>query len=518
MRLSWTKRYAYASDAERRQSRLNELWRLVCGMDTQYIRQLNDPQLLDHLEQLDELMRHYLTAGDMPKLKEVMIRYQALLEACHARGIGGVEMAYFEMLFLWINGTLYRKHSQGRKAAEYYGKCIRCAEQCVGLLKEAQQLSSEQKLFVGWNCAECCKEAAELYDELLEPERCMSVLQQLVSLLQWLLRFTQANQSICESAAEMYVFAANIFYQNGEVSLGSRCYQNAALLLKELAIYRKDSHFGARAIWVQSVHGIMSLMKEGKADVLGQCEQQAAAFLARETAASEMDLAMVDAALANVLLQKSALFQRNGKVGESLQLTRDCGARLEKALGILQAVRASDRGGQYRFLTDVTARIYNSYIGAMSSMGVILYQNDAFGEAKGYLTKTLALMNDKSGAYPTGSLAALLRAEVHQYLGLIASDEGEYDEAVFYLTQAADMALSFGNGREDANALAIGAISCSVLSGLMLQMRNKADAGVYADKGLNACDRLERIAAGHPTLAVRQTLLHQKKKASRRFF
>ena len=166
----------------------------------------------------------------------------------------------------------------------------------------------------------------------------------------------------------------------------------------------------------------------------------------------------------------------------------------------------------------IAGRIYNSCVGAMESLGVMYFQSNDEAAAESILKDVLKELTETGGLRMAGSGSTLIQAETLQYLGIIASDKGDAYQAEFYGTQAADMALSLGEETGNPAAWGIGAISCSLVAELALNMKKKPKALTYAEKGLAACDALERINPSSPQLTMRDNLQKFKRKASRKFF
>jgi hypothetical protein len=274
----------------------------------------------------------------------------------------------------------------------------------------------------------------------------------------------------------------------------------------------------ARAIWIRSVHGLHALVTEGNPQIMLACETEAAEYLRRRIGANRRDRAIVEAAQSVVVLQRSVAFQQNGKLKEAIAMANDGTSQMKAALDTLKA-DYQDRAGYYRMIMErITGRIYSTYVGAMESLGVMYFQNDDEATAESILKDVLKELTEVGGMRMVGSNSALIQAEVLQYLGIIASDTGDVYQAEFYGTQAADLALSMGEETGNPAAWGISIISCSLVAEVMLNMKKKPKALVYAEKGLAACDTLERLNPNSPQLQMRGNLQQFKRKASRKFF
>lgn len=514
MRLSWNTGYEDYTDGRNWLPRLRELQYIAQTLDPNGI--MDEETLFNSMEQVEELMRYYCATEDMAGLEPAMRLFARLLDRC--RGSNRVEAKYLHMVFLRINGMLYRMAHQNRQSAENYDRCLEAARSCFEALKWAGNLDDEQLFYVGWNCAECFKEAAEVHDLVLDMPGAAEILGQALPILEWLDGAMSDYSGISEKASELYQSAASALYQTGDIPGGDRCYREAARLLNDLDERYGSDFFRARAIWIGAIHGIMAYMMAGNPNVMLQCEQEAGEFLLQRPWAQERDKAIAEAARSMVVLQKSTAFQQNGQLSQAISMAKEGIRQLGDSKQVLEADCQGRTDSYAMILRPILARTHNTWVGAKESLAVMLYQNDEPEEAQALLKEVLELANDKSGFHVAGSAAVLLQSEVLQYLSLIASDEGNGYEADFYGTQAADMALTLAQETGNPNAWVIALVSCSIVSEVSLNMRNKPKAAKYADIGLAACDALERINPQHPHLALKGNLVKFRKKASRKFF
>lgn len=517
MKLTFQKGYEEYSDSVHWLPRFEELKAIVSGLDTSRTAQLSNDALLDTMENVEELMRYYCVVQDFRQLEPVMRAFYALLQQCTARNMHNVQVLYLEMLFLRMDALLYRANGQHRQSAQGYDRCLAVARRCFDALKNAA-LSDEQRLFVGWNCVECWKEAAEVHDMALDTVGSSKILHEVIPVMQWLEPYLVDAAGICDQASELYANAASSFYQYGDPAGGNDCYIHAFDLLRSLDDLHGSDFYLARAIWIRSVHGMMELTVSGNPKIMLQCENEALSYLRQRAGAEPRDRSIVEAAKAIVQLQRSLTFQQNGKFSEAIEMAKNSIAELEASLDILKA-DYEQRQGYYRSVMErITGRIYNSHVGAMETLGVMYFQAGDEAAAEMMMQDVLKELTETGGLRMAGSGAALIQSEALQYLGIIASSEGNIYQADFYGTQAADLALSLGEETGNPGAWGVAAISCSLVAEIALSTKNKAKAATYAEKGLSACDALARINPNSPQLSMRGNLEKFKKKASRRFF
>lgn len=517
MKLTFAKGYEDYTDTTHWLPRFEQLKNAVSGFTSDVTAQFEPDALLCAMEDTEELMRYYCATQDFKNLESIMRKFYEMLQLCKARQLENVYTLYLEMVFLRVDGMLYRSTEQHRQSAQIYDRCIAIARKCVDAAKHAA-LSSEQRFYVGWNCVECWKEAAEVHDLTLDTPGAMRLLREVIPVLQWLEPNMADATGICDQASEIYTNAGTAFYQNGDPVSGSRCLHSAYNLLSMLDEVHGSDFYMARAIWVRCIHGLHALMIEGNAQIMLRCEAEAEEYLCQRIGASLRDRTIAEAAKSMVLLQRSLVFQQNGQLEEALSMAKNGISRLEVALDTLKE-DYGNRSGYYRMVMEkITGRIYSSYVGAMESLAIMYFQSNDEVAAESVLKDVLKELTQTDGLRMVGSGSALIQAETLQYLGIIASDKGDGYQAEFYSTQAADLALSMGEETGNPAAWGIAVISCSLAAEVLLKMKKKPKALTYADKGLAACDILERLNSNSPQLQMRGNLQQFKRKASRKFF
>lgn len=517
MKLTFSKEYEDYSDSAHWLPRFEQLKSAVSGFNGDVIGRLDQEALLCAMEDTEELMRYYCATQDLKNLESVMRKFYEMLQLCKTWQGETVQTLYLEMVFLRIDGMLYRSNEQHRQSAQSYDRCVAVARKCVSAAKHAA-LSSEQRFYVGWNCVECWKEAAEAHDLALDTPGAVQLLREVIPVLQWLEPDMADAAGICDQASEIYTNAGTALYQNGDPAAGGRCLHSAYTLLRMLDEVHGSDFYMARAIWIRSIHGMHALMIEGNAQIMLQCEAEAEDYLRQRVGASLRDRTIAEAAKSIVLLQRSMAIQQSGKLQEAIAMANNGVSQLKISLDTLKE-DYEDRSGYYRMVMEkITGRIYSSYVGAMESLGVMYFQNNDEVTAESVLKDALKELTETGGLRMLGSGSSLIQAEVLQYLGIIASDAGDAYQAEFYGTQAADMALSLGEETGNPAAWGICVISCSLVAEVALNMKKKPKAQIYADKGLAACDALERLNPNSPQLQMKNNLQKFKKKASRKFF
>ena len=518
MRLTWNTGYHDYTDTENWLPRYEELVRFADTLDPREAAGLPEDRFLDSMEQLEELMRYYCSQGDANSLEPVMRKFNAMLPICEERGIWGVEPLYLEMVFLRMNGVLYRAHGQNRQSADSYDRCVRIADLCARTLKESQNLTREQRVYVGWNCIECRKEAAEVHDLLMETGASLALLLGTVPLLQWLDDDLLDFAGIAEKVADMYAMIGGTCYSNGDHANGDTCHRHAVALMKELGEHNDNDIDRARAIWLLSIHGTMDFMTTGNTQLMVRCEKEAEEFLEDHPWTEPRNRAIVESSAAMVSYQRSLVLQQSEKLAEAISMAEQCVETLGRSLDVLLKDLAQHTGYAAVVLKPIVSRVSNVRLACLDSLGVMYYYNDAPAQAEKTFREILEKLSGNNGYEMAGSAAVLIQAEALQYLAMLAGAQDNGYQLDFYATQAADMACEMGRESNMANAWRLTINNCCLVAEYALSSKNKPKAATYAQMGLDACDALKRLDPGAGELTLRKLLTKFLKKASRRFF
>lgn len=518
MRLTWNTGYQDYTDTENWLPRYEELVRFADTLDPREAAGLPEEQFLDSMEQLEELMRYYCSQGDANGLEPVMRKFSAMLTICDKRGIYGVEPLYLEMVFLRMNGVLYRAHGQNRQSADYYDRCVRIADLCARTLKESQTLTNEQVVYVGWNCIECRKEAAEVHDLLMETGASLELLRGTIPLLQWLDDYLLVFIGIAEKVADLYAMIGGTCYTCGDHANGDACHRHAVALLKKLGEHHDSDIDRAKAIWLLSIHGTLDFMTTGNAELMVRCEKEAEEFLEDHPWTAARNRAIVESSAAMVSYHRSLVLQQNGKPAEAISMAEQCVETLGWSLDVLLKDLAQHTGYAAAALKQIVSRVSNVRLACMDSLGVMYYCSDASAQAEKTFREILEKLSGNNGYEMAGSAAILIQAEALQYLAMLAAEQDNGYQLDFYATQAADMACELGRESNMANAWRLTVSNCCLVAEFALNSKNKPKAAAYAQMGLDACDALERIDPSASELEMRKLLSKLLRKANRRFF
>ena len=219
-----------------------------------------------------------------------------------------------------------------------------------------------------------------------------------------------------------------------------------------------------------------------------------------------------------ISVQKSVALQQGGQLSQAIQAGTQGRKQLKQALNTLEAHYRSLQGYDRSVVYAIAGRIYNSYLGAMETLGVMLCQNDQYGKAKDVLTETLSLLESSGDYMVPETAAAMVRAEMYQYLSLVYSEDGDLFQMDSYAAQGADLALPLAEQTGNPGVWEIAAICCGLNSEASLIRKDKPRAKEYAQKGLDALEKLAALVPNHPRLSLRSNLEATLKKASRKFF
>lgn len=517
MRLSYDFSYEDYDDSKNWPPRLRELRTTASQLIQADLAGLSDDALLDRMEDVEELMRYYTATTDYQQLEAVMRLDHRLIQEGGRRGMTGVPFQYFRLEFERVNAMLYRVNGQHRKAAEGYQTAGDIAVGCADSLRRDAGLADKQKVYVGWACAEVFSEAAQALDAISDHAAALTYCRRSFALLEWLEPYMGGYAGVQDKAAELYCNYGGIFFQSGDMEKGRASYRHSISTFELLARESGGDFWYARSLWAMAHHGLQEFVCAGNADLMLTCEQKCRAAL--DTRLKDgRDIAVAQAALALILLQKGSALQQGGDISGAIEQTRQCVGLCKNSLGRLEREADGQRAVYRLAIGSIITRLYASYVGGMDALGVQLYSAGQYDEAKEVLQETLALLGRQT-EYGLAEIAVTMsRAECMNYLAFIALEEGNADEVEFYAEQAVAQTSAI-LGRFDNSVIArIQAYASSLLAEYYLNAKNKPKALQYAEAGLAACAEWQRLEpqGGQPPLV--ETLEKFKKKASRKFF
>lgn len=518
MRLTWQTGYEDYTDSENWLPRLEVLRATFSSISLPSASTLSDNALLDTMEDVEELMRYYCAVNDMVQLEPVMRKMNDLLQLCKERNICSVGAVYLEMVFSRMNAMLYRANKQNRQSAEFYQQTVALAKHCFTLLQAVPGLNNEQILYVGWNCVECGKEAAETSDNLLTASHTKQYFLDLLPMLTWLEPYLADAYGIMDKMAELYATIGGYLYMQKDSGVGAQCYQQAIDLFNRIDRQGGSDFYRARAIWTMCGYGTMESVYAGNFRVLQQCKAEADSYIQERRGATDRELAIIHSCQAMADIQYGTALQQSGQTEDAIRTVKPACDRLGSAFAVLTNYLDECTGGSHSILSPITARLYNSYLGAMETLGVMYYQNNQAEKSEKTLIAALDLLNNNKAFTMGESSAILIRAEICQYMALLASDKGDIFQIEFYGTQAADQAFQFCQQTCHPGALNIAAISCSLVAEACLAAKNKSKAGTYAQQGVTACQQLAQLNSQLYNPDLQHLLEKFCKKAARKFF
>ncbi len=515
MRLTFDFGYEDYADKKNWLPRLAELQQVFEDLRKLTPAALNDAALLDSLEQLDELMRYYCSSLDFTALEPVMRVQDALLTAGKARTWSGVEeiaLQYFGMEFERLNALLYRNADQNRPASQHFSNAAALADRCLKGLA-AEDFSSEQKLFLGWSCAELYSEAAICYANLMQNKDVRVYQLKTVETLEWLEPYWQDAAGIQDKAAELYAAYGGQFYQYGDPAAGKTYFLNAIRLLQKLG--ENSDFWYARSIWVKALYALQAVLVTQDMRPLQECERQTSNLDRKLDDAR--DLAIIRAALGLLKAQKGLVLQQSEQLDAAVAESQNARRLLQNALDVLRR-DMEGRGNYYRLvISGIVGKVSACLIGLLDTLGAQLYYNQQPEEAKETFTQALELLANATSQSDEAA-AMIVRAECMQYMMMISADEGETDQASFYGDQALEAAAQVAQATGAPAALNIQVTCCALMAEFSLMIKNKPQAAKYAAQGIVACNTLQRTAPQMPANQLMPTLEKLQKRANRKFF
>lgn len=517
MRLSWDVGYDDYADREHWLPRFEELKALEQCVTVEKAVEMEPSALLDSMEQIEELMRFYAATEDYNHLEPVMRKQYELLAHCRGRKIGGIGYEYLELEFIRIHAMLCRVHNQSAKAVEEYFQVFIQAQKVFERMTEDKTLTEDQIIYLGWSCVEGCKEASQANDAVLHTEESIKIMRVILPMLEWLKPHMKDLMGIREQTADLYCGFAGIFYTNRDPFTGAECFRESLQLYEEMVGKTDSDYYQAKYIWVMGLYGLQEYLMNGKAEIMLECEALAREYL-RKREPIDRDRGIISGVQGLIALQKSGAFQQQGNLEEAIRLGESACSLLEESLDLLEHDYKESEGYYRAFVSEMAGRVFNGYVGVLDTVGVQYYCAERYEEAKKMLEKALDLLTNSPDYQMGESGAVAIRAECFEYLALIALDEGNPAQAEFYGKQGVDFADATATQIGNPAGWQIEIVCCGLLAELYLNQKAKEKAKAYAQRGLEACENLNRVLPQSPQLEMRAMLEKYYKKASRRFF
>ena len=518
MELVWHRGYEDYEDSAwtARKNYLTGIWQ---NLSAEKAAGMETVPLMDGLESIEELMRYYASVKDFENLEPLMRSYEPLLELLRHRNPDNTGYWYLEMEYSRLNALLYLNQGSNQQAIQYYSQALHFGENCFSRLQSEEAFyDGEQRLYLAWSCAECRNEMAVACERILDTPGMYQVLTASLPLLQYAEEYLGDADGICEKIADFYARIGAIFYQYNNYADGNQCYEKARNLFDRLADKLSFDFYRARALWIQSLHGIDAFLRTGNTDIMLNCERGVTQFL--ESGVSGHGRAVAEGALAMTCMQRgNAIQQAGGDIKEAIRWTEksvnlfgNAHEALEKECQNLESSTAKG------ILSDIAARLYNTGITAMEVLGVQYYAAGQGDEAQSLFEQVLAMLTDTNGFHVAESASLVLRAESCHYLALLAADADDRYKADFYGTQAMNCGEEAAQKTGNPAAWQIVIISASLVSEIAAITKEKLKMSTAAARGLAACDELARLMPEHGILSMRSNLEKRIKKSSKRFF
>lgn len=517
MRLSWDYLYEDYSDSKNWPPRFEELKAVAAKLEQANLTELSDTAILERLEEVEELMRYYTSISDYKNLETIMRLQYRLMQQGENAGLSGVAFRYFRLIFERVNAVLYRADGQNRKAADEYAKACETAEQCISELKRDESLEDKQKLYIGWACHEVLDEASQVFASIVDYSKALAYCDRTLSLLKWLEPYMADSPSIQNKTADVYFSYGGIFYQNGNIEKGRNCYETSIHMLEKLSEQHNSDFCYAHSLWVMANYGLQAFTCSGDASILLDCEVKSNAAL-NERFKDECEIAIAEAAIALILIQKGLVYQQSGKSAEAVQHTKQGVSLCKSSLDKLDSIAEINRIYYRTIIKAIAVRVFASYTGALDTLGILLYFDNKYEDSKETFENLLTILNKQSEYALSEAAGTIIRAECSNYMALISAEEGDNDAFEFYAEQAALLSSNIAKKINNAAILQIESQACSLLAEYYLNAKNKSKALKYAEMGLSACDELQRLAPQNCQPQLVQMLEKFKKKASRKFF
>lgn len=454
---------------------------------------------------------------DMEMLETVMRQWNEALELFEGRF--SIEMQYelSKMHFECINAYLFETHEMFSDAREYYGRAAKSAKRGLLRLVDCDVIRDpEIKAYAmneSWNCIVVLSTLYRQYIRIQDVSSALRAADVVYEYWKKLKPYIVEDVGYCARAArELWALSAA---QNscGDMLNAGKTLDEATDLYETL--YRAYGNLYAQAMYLQSkVFRYIQLLQQG------QAEPEKIETLDRER--KEM-----------ILSEEAMDFERS--VGESVGVMIDMYRGFYAMMGeqyvpALKAFRAADEnaekcipyfkelsGNRNMWLAsvgkDIAHRLETTQIScAQQAAGCEYFLNDP-DEAARLFEKTLRLANEKQDSLPEIDRMRLV-SQVYMMLGDIYGNKGDVSQAEFYfeqlvrgtreLAEKTDLPVDWGTFVHGA-AFAMEYVS---------KQKNTEKAKSYAEMGIQACERLRRVDAGHQALQLERQFEKTMKKKS----
>lgn len=516
MRLTWNKEYDDYTDA-----RWLPYYQKVCSIvndakEGKYTQEETDI-ILDVLEQISEAMNYEAYMGDFGKLEPTMRIYMALLNVIKQRNASQQGFFYPEMVFARLNALLYKSKKMNRQAANEYKEFCSLAHQCSSLVSNSTTLTDEQKLFLYWACIDGLHESVQTHTDILDISKSLSDSDEIISITAYAKPLAAISDGISERLGDTIADIAGVYCRNNRLTDGIRCYDEAIDIYNTLYHKNNSDFHKARALWIKVSKQLLILSATGNLSALSEVEADATQLINKNGIHPGVySIALGTLGLIN--MQKGAANQQSGALDAAVQLTEKSANQLENAMEIIEK-EISNAAGHYKYiLGQIAARLYSSLLSALDCLGVQCYHVQDHNKAMKAFTTALEKLTNSQKYFLDDESATLLRAEINQYMGIIHAENGDVNQAIFYVSQAADFSAGLAARSSNKNILNIAVLSNTLSAEYYLMLKDKSAALKYASKGIECVNKLSAIDPGNEILGLRASLEKYMKKASRKFF
>lgn len=452
---------------------------------------------------------------DMEMLETVMRQWNEALELFGGRF--SIEMQYelSKMHFECINAYLFETHEMFSDAREYYDRAAKSAKRGLLRLVDCDLIREpEIKAYAmneSWNCIIVLGTLYRQYVRIQDVSSALRAVDVVYEYLKKLKPYIVGDAGYCARAARELWALSGAQNSCGDTENAGKTLDEAAALYE--ALYKSYGNLYAQAMYLQTkVFRYIQLLQQGQAD------PEKIEALDRERKAMLSSAEVTD-------------FERfvGESVGVMIDMYRGFFAVMgEQYVPALKAFRAADEnaekcipyfnelsGNQNMWLAsvgkDIAHRLKTTQIScAQQAAGCEYFLNDP-DEAARLFEKTLRLANEKQDSLPEIDRLRLV-SQIYMMLGDIYGNKGDVSQAEFYFEQLVRGARELAEKTDlpvDWGAFVHGTAFAMEYES---KQKNTEKVKAYAAMGIEACERLRKVDAGHQALQLERQFEKTMKK------
>ena len=471
----------------------------------------SDENLLDTMENIDELIKYYLTIEDMQNLETVMQIQDKLIKVGNERKTEHIGFNLMIINFKMANAHLYLQNDNVFKSFKYYSSIFEDISEYMVILKKSD-LKDKQKEYVLWNYTFVMNQAILCTQNTGDIQTTVTYCRKNDEIMEVLKKYTQ-NTNIIDRMADFYMSYGSWFYNYQNIDNGRLFNEKALELLADTSDYifkglNISDYYISRVLWTKAFYYSMIFLYENNEKPILKLSKQIETFHSYDET-----VCMIMTAVSGFIdFHIGTYFQRKeNDIEKSLSYMENATKKLEDSLAYLENYM---KNNEIFFVESLCVRIYCACPGLYSVLGAFLAAGEKYVEAERALKKSLELMADRKKYRMSNMATAIISATCFRWLGYIYQCDEEIDKAEFYYRQATETPEI----DKSIQGLAIKVESYAFLSVIyFFDKKNKKKAAEYSQKGLEISNTLLNTSPESVQPSIQDTLKKIHKKSTKIF-